>query len=199
MVRLCLVIPRCWLYCILRILLLPPERLAALAVSAKRGALGGAGVMGPPGPPGPPGSPGPQGPHGLTGARGIPGMIGAAGQIGNTGLKGKCFSSPIFCTALLISFRMNVVFAWAMEFIRSISRWGYHKAHIPNVISVLYLTGKRGAKGERGDPGRPHPGLHGPPGLPGTSYAVFATDEGKHAEYCVHYLKKKSTQVTLQM
>lgn len=67
------------------------ERLAAVAVSAKRAVLGGAGVMGPPGPPGPPGSPGPQGPHGLTGARGIPGIIGAPGQIGNHGLKGGPF------------------------------------------------------------------------------------------------------------
>lgn len=64
------------------------ERLAAVAVSAKRAVLGGAGVMGPPGPPGPPGSAGPQGPHGLPGARGVPGMIGGSGQIGNTGLKG---------------------------------------------------------------------------------------------------------------
>lgn len=76
-------------------LLFPSERLSALAVSAKRGALGGAGVMGPPGPPGPPGAPGPQGAHGLTGARGIPGMIGAAGQIGNTGLKGKVLFFPL--------------------------------------------------------------------------------------------------------
>lgn len=76
--------------------LFPSERLAALAVSPKRSALGGAGVMGPPGPPGPPGAPGPQGPHGLTGARGIPGMIGAAGQIGNTGFKGKYLSSTKF-------------------------------------------------------------------------------------------------------
>jgi len=65
------------------------ERLATVAVSAKRAVLGGAGVMGPPGPPGPPGAPGPQGPHGLPGARGIAGIIGAPGQIGNTGLKGK--------------------------------------------------------------------------------------------------------------
>ncbi len=65
------------------------ERLAAVAVSAKRAVLGGAGVMGPPGPPGPPGAPGSQGPHGLPGARGIPGMIGGPGQIGNTGLKGR--------------------------------------------------------------------------------------------------------------
>lgn len=67
---------------------LPAERLAAVAVSAKRAVLGGAGVMGPPGPPGPPGAPGPQGPHGPIGARGIPGIIGGPGQIGNTGLKG---------------------------------------------------------------------------------------------------------------
>ncbi|KAF3833631.1 hypothetical protein F7725_024835 [Dissostichus mawsoni] len=56
------------------------ERLAAVAVSAKRAVLGGAGVMGPPGAPGPPGSPGSQGQHGLPGSRGIPGMFGGPGQ-----------------------------------------------------------------------------------------------------------------------
>lgn len=79
------------------------ERLAAVAVSAKRAVLGGAGVMGPPGPPGPPGTPGPQGPHGLPGARGIPGIIGAHGQIGNTGLKGK------LCTIVLKHFHLEVI------------------------------------------------------------------------------------------
>jgi hypothetical protein len=71
-------------------LLLPPEQLAEVAVSAKREALGAAGMMGPPGPPGPPGYPGKQGPHGHPGPRGIPGIVGAVGQIGNTGPKGEC-------------------------------------------------------------------------------------------------------------
>lgn len=79
------------------------ERLAAVAVSAKRAVLGGAGVMGPPGPPGPPGSAGPQGPHGLPGPRGIPGIIGGPGQIGNTGLKGRVRSGrPTGLSQLLI-------------------------------------------------------------------------------------------------
>lgn len=81
----------------------PPERLAAVAVSAKRAVLGGAGVMGPSGPPGPPGPAGPQGPHGLPGPRGIPGIIGGPGQIGNTGLKGRVRSGkPKHLSQLLV-------------------------------------------------------------------------------------------------